>query len=41
MRNKNTKFIKSTAHAGPWKIQSIVVSRIHLHSISNWNEIER
>lgn len=35
MRHKNIRLIMSTAHAGPWNIQSMFVSRIHVHSISN------
>lgn len=38
MRNRKTKLISSTAQAGPWNIQSTFVSRIHVHSISNWND---
>lgn len=36
MRSRNRRFIRSTAHAGPWNIQSIFDSRIQVHSRSSW-----
>lgn len=41
MRNKKIKLISRTAHAGPWNIQSSVVSRIQVHSMSSWNDTKR